>query len=169
MNDFHRFAGCPISNHVLKLNSDFRTHPIAEMLANNLPLVISSDDPSFWETYAVTHDFYVTFVYISSYRHDIRVLKKLITNSMKYSALNKEELAAIFPHWFKNWVSWLKEVSETNVTDEKMKLDILSMFLVEKKIVNFFYSSNCFILFSILLFCRSGERRFLQNKDTGEA
>lgn len=132
MNDFYCFAACPISNHVLKLNSDFRAHPIAEMLANNLPLVISSDDPSFWETFTLTHDFYILFVYICSNLHDMRVVKKLITNSMKYSGLTKEELESLFPNWFESWVDWLEKVKNTNVDDEKKKLDILSMYFVRK-------------------------------------
>ncbi|XP_052738943.1 adenosine deaminase 2-like [Bicyclus anynana] len=86
-----------ISNAVLALVADVRNHPLASYLANNLPVVISSDDPGVWESEQLSHDFYVTFVGVASRRADLRLLKKLALNSLYYSEYsNKDEIVHEF-------------------------------------------------------------------------
>lgn len=121
------FEACPISNDILKLSYDFRSHPIGVLLANNVPLVLSSDDPSYWEAYPLTHDFYITFVFISSYRHDMRILKKLITNSIRYSGLSKREKELALKSWFPKYVNWLHQINDKDVSAKQMQLERISM------------------------------------------
>ncbi|XP_026760455.2 adenosine deaminase 2-like [Galleria mellonella] len=86
-----------ISNNVLKLVDDVRNHPLASFLAQNLPVVLSSDDPGIWEADILSHDFYVTFVGVASRHADLRLLKKLALNSLYYSTVkNKDKLVHEF-------------------------------------------------------------------------
>lgn len=86
-----------ISNAVLRLVADIRNHPLAAFLAQNLPVVISSDDPGVWESEPLSHDFYVTFVSVASRRADLRLLKKLALNSLYYSEYsNKDQIVHEF-------------------------------------------------------------------------
>lgn len=97
-----------ISNAVLKLVDDVRNHPLAVFLAQDLPVVISSDDPGLWEADPFSHDFYVTFVAVSSRHADLRLLKKLALNSLYYSFhSNKVELASEFE---KRWAKFINGV-----------------------------------------------------------
>lgn len=79
-----------ISNSVLSLVRDTRNHPLSSFLAQGLPVVLSSDDPGIWEADPLSEDFYVTFVAVASRLSDLRMLKQLAINSLKYSALDSE-------------------------------------------------------------------------------
>lgn len=97
-----------ISNAVLKLVEDVRNHPLAMYLAQNLPVVLSSDDPGVWEADPISHDFYAAFVAVASRHADLRLLKKLALNSLYYSShSNKFELATEFE---KRWIKFVEGV-----------------------------------------------------------
>lgn len=86
-----------ISNAVLKLVEDIRNHPVAAFMAQDLPVVLSSDDPGVWEADPITHDFYVTFLGVASRHADLKVLKKLALNSLYYSTYpNKDKIVHEF-------------------------------------------------------------------------
>lgn len=102
----------PVSNQVLKLVDDFRNHPAALLFADNYPVVISSDDPSFWRTTPLSHDFYVAFIGISSAHSDLRFLEKLILNSFQYSSMSAREKQNASSKWRQEWEKWLKWVIE---------------------------------------------------------
>lgn len=93
----------PISNQVLELVADLRNHPAAPLFARDFPLVISSDDPSFWKTAPLTHDFYVAFVGISSARNDLKFLKQLANNSITFSGMSEEEKKIAMDKWTIKW------------------------------------------------------------------
>lgn len=103
----------PVSNQVLKLVDDFRNHPAALLFADNYPVVISSDDPSFWRTTPLSHDFYVAFIGISSAHSDLRFLEKLILNSFQYSSMSAREKQNASSKWRQEWEKWLKWVIES--------------------------------------------------------
>ncbi|KAM3963821.1 LOW QUALITY PROTEIN: adenosine deaminase 2-A-like [Aphomia sociella] len=79
-----------ISNAVLSLVRDIRNHPLNIFLAHGLPVVLSSDDPGAWEADPISDDYYVAFVGVASRLSDLRMLKALAINSLKYSALDDQ-------------------------------------------------------------------------------
>lgn len=93
----------PISNQVLKLIDDMRNHPATVLLAQNIPIVISSDDVGAWEVSPLSHDFYYAFLGIASRHSDLRLLKKFAMNSIQYSALNDTEKVDAFAKWQIQW------------------------------------------------------------------
>ncbi|XP_055629752.1 adenosine deaminase 2-like [Toxorhynchites rutilus septentrionalis] len=93
----------PISNQVLKLVEDYRNHPAALFFADDYPVVVSSDDPSFWRATPLSHDFYMAFVGIASAQHDLRMLKQLAINSIQFSAMDKVDKARAMRKWESLW------------------------------------------------------------------
>lgn len=104
----------PISNQVLKLVEDYRNHPGSTLLSQNFPIVVSSDASSFWEVTPLTHDFYMAFLGIASARSNLRTLKKLAKNSIKYSAMNETEKEIAFLKWQHKWDKFIVELIATD-------------------------------------------------------
>ncbi|XP_055314975.1 adenosine deaminase 2-like [Sitodiplosis mosellana] len=100
----------PISNQVLKLVDDYRNHPASVFLAQNVPVVISSDDPSFWEVSPLSHDFYMAFLGIASRHSDLRTLKKFAINSIQYSSLDDTEKTDAFTKWQIKWDKFIEDL-----------------------------------------------------------
>lgn len=99
-----------ISNVVLSLVRDVRNHPLASYLAFGLPVVLSSDDPGAWEADPMSHDFYVAFVGVASRQADLRLLKQLAYNSIKYSALDNKGKIRLFNVFVRRWEEFVKDV-----------------------------------------------------------
>ena len=81
----------PISNQVLHLVQDLRNHPASFYIAENIPIVICSDDGGFWGSKGLSHDFYYAFMAFTPQNAGLQVLKQLALNSIKYSAMTDEE------------------------------------------------------------------------------
>lgn len=96
-----------ISNTVLSLVRDVRNHPLSIFFANNLPVVISSDDPGAWEAEPISDDFYLAFFAASSRFSDLRMLRQLAINSLKYSALNESNKAAALSILHRKWDEYI--------------------------------------------------------------
>ncbi|CAG5047733.1 unnamed protein product [Parnassius apollo] len=92
-----------ISNAVLSLVRDIRNHPLSTFLAQGLPVVLSSDDPGVWEADPLSEDFYVAFVAVASRLSDLRMLKQLALNSIKYSALDNTTKSRILRIFHFKW------------------------------------------------------------------
>ncbi|KAK3740347.1 hypothetical protein RRG08_004286 [Elysia crispata] len=99
----------PISNQLLGLVSDLRNHAIVPLLADDFPLVISSDDPAAWEALPLTHDFFVAFMDLSGQDMGLGFLKQLAINSLKYSALDNYDKEAALGLWESKWNKFVKE------------------------------------------------------------
>lgn len=102
----------PISNQVLKLVDDFRNHPAAVLMAQNVQIVIASDDPSFWEVSQLSHDFYIAFLGIASRHSDLRTLKKFAINSIVYSGMSETEKSLALAKWEIKWNRFIKHLVE---------------------------------------------------------
>uniref|UniRef100_A0A1I8PKD4 Adenosine deaminase n=1 Tax=Stomoxys calcitrans TaxID=35570 RepID=A0A1I8PKD4_STOCA len=109
----------PVSNQVLQLVADFRNHPCSHFFADNYPVVISPDDPSFWKASPLSHDFYIAFLGIASAHSDLRLLKKLALNSIAYSSLTPDQKVEAMHKWQTQWDIFISNVvnGETDTND----------------------------------------------------
>ncbi|KAH9493092.1 hypothetical protein Btru_022781, partial [Bulinus truncatus] len=101
----------PISNQLLRLVTDLRNHQMVDLIANNFPIVISSDDPSAWGADPLSHDFYMAFMTMSGKDGDLTFLKQLAINSLTYSSMNKEERTKAMKKWEINWNTFVKQLA----------------------------------------------------------
>ncbi|XP_050679733.1 adenosine deaminase 2-like [Leptidea sinapis] len=99
-----------ISNTVLSLVRDVRNHPLATYLATDMPIVISSDDPGMWDSDPLSHDFYVMFVGVASKKADLRTLKQLVINSIRYSELDNRGKRSMFKIFNKKWHCFIRSL-----------------------------------------------------------
>lgn len=81
----------PISNQVLGLIRDLRNHPGAFYIAENLPMIISSDDPGYWHASGISYDHYYALMSFAPYGAGLETPMQLVQNSLKYSILTPGE------------------------------------------------------------------------------
>jgi adenosine deaminase CECR1 len=94
----------PISNQVLKLVSDLRTHPANGYLSRGVQCVIGSDYMGFYGYNNPTFDFWEAFM---AWDLDLKALKKLAMNSIEYSAMTDDEKKAAMSYWQSEWDSFV--------------------------------------------------------------
>ncbi|CAD5112280.1 DgyrCDS1509 [Dimorphilus gyrociliatus] len=95
---------CPVSNQILGYTADLRNHPGIGYIRNGLPVVLGSDDPGGFGYDNFTIDWYEAFM---GWGLDLRDLKKLASNSIKYSGLNSEEKTIAVQKWESSWNSYI--------------------------------------------------------------
>lgn len=69
---------------------DLRTHPAKYLLAQGVPISLNSDDPGFYGYEGVTLDYVYAFL---AWDLDLRDLKQLALNAIKYSSVEEETKA----------------------------------------------------------------------------
>ncbi len=104
---------CPISNQILGFVSDMRNHPAVTYLNAGLPVTISPDDPGVFGYAGVTPDFWEA---CHGWQLDLRALKQLAVNSIKYSALNDSEKETALNQWQQKWDAFISETSDAITT-----------------------------------------------------
>ena len=70
-------------------------------------MVISSDDPGLWDAKGLSYDYYSVFMAMASKTMDLKLIKKLVQNSLEYSELKGEKLercGSIVTHQWNNYM-----------------------------------------------------------------
>ncbi|NP_001191564.1 adenosine deaminase AGSA precursor [Aplysia californica] len=98
----------PISNQILGLVRDVRNHALVPLIADDYPIVISSDDPGAWEASPLSHDFYVALMDLCGRDTALTFLKQLALNSIRYSAMSDTEKVAAKAKWTTQWDKFVK-------------------------------------------------------------
>jgi len=95
---------CPISNHILGLVNDVRNHPGLHFWNHHIPLVLCTDDPGIWQCEGLTHDFKAALM---CWNLGLSGMKLLALNSIKYSAMTKDEKEHAYSIWEKKYNEFL--------------------------------------------------------------
>jgi adenosine deaminase-related growth factor len=98
-----------ISNQVLGLVDDLHNHPLALFLADDLPVVLSSDDPGLWGAAGVTYDWVLALLVSSEACGGLAMLKQLARNSIDHALLAEVEKAALLAAWTSRWERYIDE------------------------------------------------------------
>lgn len=101
---------CPISNQVLMLLDDFRNHPASMLVAKGYPVVVCNDDPGYFGTRGLSYDWYIFYMTMTSRDADLRLLKELAMNSIKYSTMSKTEKETAYHMWNLSWKIFIDDL-----------------------------------------------------------
>lgn len=101
---------CPISNLLLGYCIDMRNHPARWMMTRGIQISISSDDPCFFGYDGVTMDYVYSAL---SWELDIRDLKKISLNGIKYASCSEEKKTElrekVFPERWNEFINYVLE------------------------------------------------------------
>ncbi len=95
----------PLSNQILGYVQNLRMHPASGYINKGIPVAISSDDPQIFNYKGLTYDFWTAYM---AWELDLRQVKTLALNSLKYSALNKSEYEAALKYFLNEWDRWVE-------------------------------------------------------------
>ncbi len=97
---------CPISNQVLGYTASICSHPsLLALLSRNVPVALSSDDPSIFENFGLSYDFYQ--LVISSKTTSLMSLATLARRSIKYALVDEKTKQALLLDFDKRWESFI--------------------------------------------------------------
>lgn len=99
---------CPISNQILGYVQDMRLHPASGYLRRGLPVVISSDDSMLFGYTGLAYDYWEAVV---AWDLDLKSLKTLVENTIKYSALDVTSMEKLHSDWSTCWDSFISRMS----------------------------------------------------------
>lgn len=95
----------PISNQILGYIRDLRLHPASTYLTRGVPCTISSDDPLIFDYQGLSYDFWSVFL---AWELNLKELKGLALNSLRYSALNEQEKQEALDSFNKQWSAFVE-------------------------------------------------------------
>ncbi|SPO23303.1 related to adenosine deaminase [Ustilago trichophora] len=103
---------CPISNQILGYTASICSHPsLLALLHRNVPVALSSDDPSIFENFGLSYDFYQ--LVISAKSTTLISLAALARRSLKYALVGEEMKKVMLQDFDRRWndyIAWfLKE------------------------------------------------------------
>lgn len=97
---------CPISNQILGYTSSICSHPsLLALLHRNVPVALSSDDPSIFENFGLSYDFYQLIV--SSKSTTLASLKTLARRSLKYTLVGEEMKKKMLEDFDRRWEEYM--------------------------------------------------------------
>ncbi len=97
---------CPISNQILGYTASMSSHPsLLALLHRNVAVALSSDDPSIFENFGLSYDFYQ--LAISSKSTSLISLAVLARRSLKYSLVDEKTKATMLADFEKRWNAFL--------------------------------------------------------------
>ncbi|KAG8695154.1 hypothetical protein FRC09_009362 [Ceratobasidium sp. 395] len=99
---------CPISNEILRLTGSVRMHPLPDLLNNGLRVALSSDDPSVFQNYGLSFDFFQ--VIAASNITNLLSLGQLARQSIEYSLLDKKKKDQALKSWESRWTSFVDDI-----------------------------------------------------------
>lgn len=100
---------CPLSNYLQGHNKDLRSHPLSYLINKGVQISISSDDPGFFGYDGVSLDY--TYA-AGAWNLELRDLKKISLNGIKYSSLQDSEKDALMKHFESEWQKWINFINE---------------------------------------------------------
>ena len=89
-----------LSNQILGYIGDLRMHPAHSWIKKGIQISVYPDDPAIFDYVGVTPDYWSIFL---AWELDLRALKKLAMNSIKYSLMSEAEKTKAFAVWQKKW------------------------------------------------------------------
>lgn len=90
----------PLSNQILGYIRDLRMHPGQSYLKQGVTCIISSDDPQIFKYQGLSYDLWSILL---AWDLNLRDLKALSLNSLKYSALDPAEKEQAISRWRTDW------------------------------------------------------------------
>ncbi|XP_055544118.1 adenosine deaminase 2 isoform X2 [Wyeomyia smithii] len=105
---------CPLSNQVLRLVTDLRNHPAVFFVSESIPIVIASDDPGFWDSKAVSFDYYYAFMAMAPTSAGIGFLKQIVWDSV--SSLTAKERQRFSEILQTRWDLFVDDLSSGRLT-----------------------------------------------------
>ncbi len=99
---------CPVSNQLLGLSPDLRTHPAAGYLNAGLQCVLASDDPLWFGNDGLSYDFWEALI---AWNLSLADLKKLARNSITYSGLDSQSKSNLMNHWTREWDKFIEDAA----------------------------------------------------------
>ncbi|BFZ04083.1 hypothetical protein BsWGS_07122 [Bradybaena similaris] len=105
----------PLSNQILRLVADLRNHPMAALMADDFPIVVSCDDYVVWEALPLSHDIYIAFMDMSGEDADLTFLKQLAINSLRFSTMDASQQEAAMNLWTNKWNSFIQELAQNHL------------------------------------------------------
>lgn len=97
---------CPISNQVLGYTASICSHPsLLALLNRNVPVALSSDDPSIFENFGLSYDFYQ--LVISSKATSLVSLAALARRSIQHTLVDEASKKVMFDDWDRRWSKFI--------------------------------------------------------------